>query len=96
MAANSQIIYKSAIPDVFIPQVSVFESILPADDPYPAGRPALIDGVTGEVWTRNELRARSLTLAWAMVNRLGLRGQPSVIPLYDLTLTAFMKRAQSS
>lgn len=79
MAATSQIIYKSPNPDVVIPQVSVFESILPVDDPYPAGRPALIDGVTGEVWTRKDLRTHSLTLAWAMVNRLGLRGQPLTI-----------------
>lgn len=85
---NEMIIYKSPLPDVDIPKISVFESVLPVNDLYPGERPALIDGITGETWSRNTLRAHCLTLAWVMVNRLGLCSKPPISLLFSLILIA--------
>jgi hypothetical protein len=69
----NEIIYKSTLPDIHIPKISVFASLFPVNDKYPGERPAIIDGLTGETWSRQTLRQRALTLAAAMIYDLGLR-----------------------
>lgn len=68
-----EIIYRSSVPDIHIPKISVFESLLPINDKYPGERSAIIDGLTGETWSRQTLRQHALTLAATMVYELGLR-----------------------
>ncbi|KAF8300471.1 AMP binding protein [Clavulina sp. PMI_390] len=74
-AENKPVIYTSPYPKINIPKINVFESIFPTKriDLFPGHRPALIDGLTGETWTRAQLKQFSLTLAWHLRNTLGLK-----------------------
>lgn len=74
IAPRPQIIYNSTIPDIHIPKHSVFEHILPTFNIHNGESVAVVDGLTGEAFSRNLLRRHALTLAAAMVDQLGLRG----------------------
>jgi hypothetical protein len=74
-------IYRSVIPDLYIPKHSAFEHILPSIEIHNGENLALIDGITGETISRHDLRRRALTLAAAMVDELGLRGTHRTISL---------------
>ncbi|KAL5527262.1 hypothetical protein ACEPAG_6053 [Sanghuangporus baumii] len=63
-------IYKSILPPVEIPDVSVYSYLFPRVDKYPENSPAFIDPDTGVTLTRGELRAKSRELAHGLRNTL--------------------------
>lgn len=75
-ASTRPIIYSSSIPDLEIPKISTFESLLPTNDPYEASRTALTDALTGESCSRGALRHKALTLAAALMDCFGLKSEP--------------------
>nr|WBR81425.1 4-coumaroyl-CoA ligase [Sanghuangporus baumii] len=63
-------IYKSILPPVEIPDVSVYSYLFPKIDKYPESSPAFIDPDTGVTLTRGDLRAKTRELAYGLRNTL--------------------------
>jgi len=63
-------IYRSPIPDVFIPDESLFTFLFEGklDREIPGTTPAFIDAPTGRSITRSELKAACLSLGWGLRN----------------------------
>jgi len=63
-------IYTSPYPKLDIPKHSVFTHLFGPHDPFSPSSTALIDGITGEVVTRAQLKASILTFAYGIRNTL--------------------------
>lgn len=63
-------IYKSSLPTLNIPDVSVYSFLFPKEDKFPESAPAFVDPDTGVTLTRGALRTKTRELAHGLRDTL--------------------------
>ena len=63
-------VYKSGLPTLPIPEISIASFLHSQTDPLPPSSPAFIDSDTGKTISRGQLRLLASELGWSMRNGL--------------------------